>query len=313
MLPDITNPFFPALVREVQLCAHANGHIIILCNTGGDPSVEHQYLEMLASRQIDGVVAIGFAGLTTELAGYTAGGMRIVFLDRHSGTLDYPVVQADHRTGGCLATGHLLKLGHTRIAHISGPPDLSAAADRYAGYRDALLAAGLEPKATLVASGDFTEASGYRATLALLAQREPFTALFAANDLMALGAIAALKTRGLAVPDELSVVGFDGLELGERSNPTLTTVRQPLRRLGRAVVDQLLALVQGTGKSDPTVTLPVTLVERGSTAPLCDKALTAIVQLRLRSDEPGLKRSRRISRGAPVCTHVPGPETIDGC
>ena len=265
MLPDIANPFFPALVRELQLRAKRHGRSILLCNTGADPDVEVEYLEMLASHQIQGVVAMGLSTATSVVRKYLREGIRIVALDRPSCLKEIFSVQADHHFGGELVTAHLIDLGHRQIGHISGPLELSVAAERRTGYLDALNRAGLTPAPGLEVAGAFTEGSGYQAAQDLLARGLQFTALVVGNDLMALGAMAALREAGLRIPEDVSVVGFDDIEMGRYTMPALTTVRQPLKLMAAAAVDILVETLPAAD-SRP-VRLPVELLVRSSTAP----------------------------------------------
>lgn len=265
MLPDIANPFFPALVREVQLRAHGYGKTVLLCNTGGDPAAEIEYLEMLASQQIDGVVAMGLAASANRVRRYLRAGMRIVALDRRPSVGEIESVQADHRLGGDLATTHLIQIGHRHIGHIPGPRGISVAADRREGVIQALSRAGLILGAGLEVRGDFSEASGYRAAEELIAGGATFTAIVVGNDLMALGAMAFLREVGVRVPEDVSVVGFDDIDLGRYATPALTTVRQPLQLMAAAAVDLLLGVppMEGLDRSR----IPVSLVVRATTAP----------------------------------------------
>ena len=267
MLPDIANPFFPALVREIQLLAHQHGRTLLLCNTGGVPEVEIEYLEILASRRIDGVLTMGLSASTDVVRQYLQGGMRFVALDRASTAPEILSVLADHRQGGLLATLHLTSMGHRRIGYVSGPLNLAVAQERLEGHRDALRLSGLSPDARWEAAGDFSEASGYEEAEKLLARAPELTALAVANDLMALGVIAALRERGREVPADVSVVGFDDIELGRYAVPTLTTVRQPLAALARAAIELLLGSPTADGAVTQPGLMPVEMVVRDSTGP----------------------------------------------
>lgn len=218
---------------------------------------------MLASCQIQGVVAMGLSITPDEIRRRRGAGMKIVALDRAAAGGSAASVQADHRAGGWMATDHLLGLGHRAIAHIAGPSGLSVATERWDGYRDKMGEAGIDPGA--IAHGDFTEGSGHRAALELIRSGRHFTAIFCANDLMALGAISALRSAGLEVPAQISVVGFDDIELGRYAVPALTTIRQPLEELARVAVDLLVGLLRGDEAREPE-RLAVELVVRESTA-----------------------------------------------
>lgn len=267
VLPDIANPFFPLLVREVQTRARAAGYIVVLCNTADDPETELQTLEMLARQQVEGVIAIGLTGIGYDLPPFLATPMKFVSLDRSSDRVPWAVVQADHFAGAQMAVNHLISLGHRHIACITGPPRILSAEDRTRGYRQALAASGIVPDERLIRQGDFSEESGYRAAADLLTHMASFTAIFAANDLMALGAMSALQARGVSIPGDASVVGFDDIYLGRFASPSLTTVHQPLEDLARTAVDQLVASIRGHRIAESPVTLPVSLITRESTGP----------------------------------------------
>ena len=180
---------------------------------------------------------------------------------------DTPTIGAANWSGGLAATEHLLALGHRRIGLIAGPPRLLCSRARFDGYRAALEAAGLAVDDTLVVPGDFRPESGFTGCTALLDLPEPPTAVFAASDQMALGAIEALRRRGLRAPEDMSVVGFDDLPEVRWSAPPLTTVRQPLADMGKLAVRTVLGLARGERPDSPRVELGTELVVRSSTAP----------------------------------------------
>jgi LacI family transcriptional regulator len=266
MLPDITNPFYPGLVAGVQEAARRRGHLVLLCTADGDPDGEAAYLDLLRERLVDGALVDGLALRGERLAAMVRAGFPIVSLDRELDAPGIPLVQADHHGGARLATAHLLGLGHRRIAHVTGADGLGITAARLAGYREALTAGGVKPRKRLVAAGDFTEAGGAAAVGRLLDSGERFTAVFAANDLSAVGALRALRERGLRVPRDVSVVGFDDLALCEWVAPALTTVRQPAGGIGVRATEVLLDLIAGGEAPPAPVVLPTELVERASTA-----------------------------------------------
>ncbi|MPZ97269.1 MAG: substrate-binding domain-containing protein, partial [Propionibacteriales bacterium] len=214
---------------------------------------------------VDGVVLVGGLAASADIA-HAAGGMPLVTVDRDAAVDSVATVRSDHRRGGQLATEHLIELGHERIAHIRGPVALSVAQDRHDGYRQALEDADLAYDETLVVEGDFLEASGHAALMALRRRRRAFTAVFCGNDLMAIGAIHALDEVGLDVPGNVSVVGFDDIHLASFVRPALTTVHQPIQQLGRRAAELLLAAIRGEA-SLASELLDVHLVRRGTTAP----------------------------------------------
>ena len=269
LLPDITNPFYAALVSGVQERALDAGHTLLLCTTEGDPEREDDYLRLLRAKQVDGVLVDGLVLPPARIARFVRDGLPIVCLDRDIDSTRVPLVQVDNRRGALLATDHLLSLGHRRVAHVSGAPDLRISEERVAGYRTAHQVFGYTVDPDLIAVGGFTEEGGYRATKELLRTAlEPFTALFAANDLSAVGALSALAQSGRQVPDDISVVGFDDLRLSRFTNPPLTTVHQPAAEIARRATELLLELAAGRRVTQMRTLLKPELVVRESTRSL---------------------------------------------
>jgi DNA-binding LacI/PurR family transcriptional regulator len=261
VVPDITNPFFPELVAGVQQVADARRHALWLLQSGDDPARAAGLLLELRRRRVSGVVLVG-GTLPADQVRDALREVPLVTVDRVVPLADVPVVTSDHREGGRLAGRHLLGLGHERIAHVGGPAHLDVSAARRQGLDDAMQEAGTELDPDLVVDGDFLEESGYHAVTDLLARRKDFSAVVAANDLMAIGALRALDEAGRAVPEEVSVVGYDDIHLARYVRPGLTTVRQDVGELGRRAVQLLL------DRPAPALTvLPVELVRRGTTAP----------------------------------------------
>ena len=168
LLPDITNPFYASLVAGIQQIALASDHTMLLCTTGGDAAQEEEYLSLLRAKQVDGALVDGLTIPPDRIARFVEDGFPIVCLDRDVKSQSVPLVQVDNKRGARMATEHLLELGHRRIAHVAGAPELGISAQRQKGYRDALAAAGLAHDPQLVATGRFTEDGGYEATRSLL-------------------------------------------------------------------------------------------------------------------------------------------------
>lgn len=265
LLPDITNPFYAELVKGIQELALARDHTMLLCTTGGDPDREETYLDLLRAKQVDGALVDGLGLPPERIARFVEDGFPIVCLDRDVESTAIPLVQVDNRMGARLATQHLIDLGHRRIAHVAGAGVLRISRERVEGYRDALEAAGIEVDPDLVAAGDFTEEGGYRATQSMLGRR--FTAVFAANDLSAIGVVNALAEYGEAVPHDVSVVGFDDLRLARYMTPPLTTVHQPAREIAEQATTLLLDLAAGRQVDRLHHLLEPQLVIRESSAP----------------------------------------------
>lgn len=263
LVPDITNPFFPELVRGIQEVADGRGHVLLLAPTKGDPSDTAKALRQMRSRHVAGIVIVDDClddnSLVQEL-----GDLRFVALDRKLNTPNCTWVASDHLAGGRLATEHLIALGHKRIVHVAGPQRIGVARERLAGYRQALEAADLAVEDDLVVVADFTEDAGYHAVLELLKRNVPFTAIFAVDDLAAIGAMRALDEHQLHVPDDISIVGFDDIHLASYIRPGLTTVRQQITELGRVAAELLLDGNSPAGGRSKI--LPVNVVTRGTTA-----------------------------------------------
>ena len=214
----------------------------------------------LQSGHVDGVLLLASHGQHPLAVSLPAAGMPVTLVGRPMCPTRASYVDADNRGGGRLAVEHLVGRGRRSIATIAGRQDMAAGADRLAGYREALDAAGLAPT---VAYGDFTHASGVHAMWRLLEQRPALDAVFVASDIMAAGALHALRRSGRRVPDDVAVIGFDDLPLAQHTQPPLTTIRQPLERVGAAAAQRLLAELDGVGDT-PDPVLPTTLVARAS-------------------------------------------------
>lgn len=266
LLPDISNPFYAGLVAGIQAYALAHDRTMLLCTTEGDPEREEQYLQLLRDKQVDGALVDGLVLPPDRIARFVRDGFPIVCLDRDIDSTAIPLVQVDNRLGGRLATEHLLALGHTRIAHVTGARTLHISDDRLDGYRDALRDAGIETSPALVEQGTFTEEGGYLAAKALLEREPRLTAIFAANDLSAVGVLNALAEARHNVPEDVSVVGFDDLRLAAYTSPPLTTVRQPAEAIAQRATELLIGLTRGEAVRQMHHVLAPTLVERDSTA-----------------------------------------------
>lgn len=263
--PDIANPFFAQLASAAAEEAAARGFHILLCSTQNDPKREVAYLELLSGKQLDGLVVLTSCAVGDLLGQHIANRDRVVLIDEDADIQDVPKVFVENQQGGYLATQHLISHGHTRVAHIGGPRGLFSAKERFEGYAAALAEHGLTLEPELVQFGLYTETFGRQATQRLLELPNPPSAIFAASDYGALGTLRCLNDNHLRVPDDVSLVGFDDIPLSSLLQPPLTTIRQPIERLGREGIRLLIETIE-TGK--PTVPLvqrfPVELIERGS-------------------------------------------------
>ena len=263
LIPDLSNPFFAAVVSGAEKVAAKEGYAVFLCETGETGAEQH--VEALKSRQIDGVIldAVGVSGLAPE----SLSGMNVVLVDEtHE---DYPGVVSDAQMAGELAARHLLELGHRCFAFIGPAIDASAFRLRERGYTRTLSAAGCAVASAALRRGGATVAGGMQGMRALLALRPRPTAVFCANDLSALGALKACAMARVAVPRDVSIVGCDDIELAQLVTPELTTVAIPARELGARAARLLIRQLTGDGHAPParaTRPLPVRLVTRGTSA-----------------------------------------------
>jgi LacI family transcriptional regulator len=266
---DVSDPYFAEIVRGATRAASAKGFLTVVCSSDRDPATELRYVEMLSLSRVSGVI---FAGGGLEEANYRRamrgharsiahyGGAIVALAPRAE---QWPAELPDNRSGARMVTEHLLTLGHTAIAMISGPTTLRTSRERELGYAEAMKTAGAKP---LIVAADLTRAGGAVAMAQLLADRPP-TAVFVASDAMALGALAELRRQGIGVPEDISVAGFDDIPGLEFIHPNLTTVRVPMAELGEAGVARLLGELDGERQITRVNLHPVELVIRESTGP----------------------------------------------
>ncbi len=262
LVPDISNTFFAQLAKGVEDSAHDLGYSVILCNTEFDSDREDHYLNLIRSRFIDAMIYAAGSPAPKPRLDALLGHFPIALVDEQVDGMESALTAvADHRAGGRLVGKHLRDLGHTKALLLSGPQNLRSASERSAGFREAF-----SGHVTEVAA-DFREEAAHTAVAGLLGAGPPqFTCVFAANDLAAFGVIAALRDAGYAVPQDVSVVGFDDIRAASLVHPGLTSVRQPAYDIGRTAAAQLLEYV-AAGEIPPASKhiLPVSLVVRGTT------------------------------------------------
>jgi LacI family transcriptional regulator len=266
LIPDITNPLFPPILRGIEDRLDEAGYTALIVNTDNDPERERIDLETMRARQVDGFIS-ATARLDRELLVELAG-TPFVLVNRSLEDGSVPAVTVNDRQGIALAVEHVVALGHKRIGHVAGPQDLSTGHRRHLGFIDAIRAAGLEAPPEYIRFGaSFTEEEGARVCDELLDAAPRPTAIVAANDLLAIGCYDALEERGLTCPDDISITGFNDMPFVDRLRPPLTSVRIPQREIGKAAADLLLEQLSGGGETAAEILLEATLVIRGSTAP----------------------------------------------
>jgi len=268
VIPDLTNPLFPPIVRGIEDVLGPAGFNAWLVNTDNDPAREESVVDSLRSRQVEGLIVATARLQHPLLERLHAEGLRMVLINRRTATSDIPSVTADDATGLAEAVGHLVALGHTRIAHLAGPQDTSTGTVRYQGFVQAVRDHGLDDDPALVAHCSWwNEQEGARALGELLDSGTDFTAVIAGNDLLALGCYDVLEERGLVCPRDLSVIGFNDMPFMDKLRPPLTTVRVPHYEVGAEAARMLLDGIADPARQPRSVLLPVTLTERQSVGP----------------------------------------------
>ncbi len=268
VVPDVSNPFFAAVAKGVESVSHQQGLKVFLSNTDESVELERDVLEGLIGR-VDGVILAPAKERSDNTAELRRAGVPIVLLDRrllHAGDLDSVLV--DSRGGARRAVEHLLSFGHRRVGLVSGPLDTTPGRERYDGFVEALDAAGVSVDPALVQAGDFKADGGYQATLCLLGSPADVTAIFSANNLMTVGVLRALHHIGVRVPDEVSVIGFDDLELAELMSPPLSVVERPSVEQGVLAMRLLRNRIEDKGpRRAQHIVMDTKLLARGSCAP----------------------------------------------
>jgi len=268
LIPDNANPFFAEMARGIEDTVFDEGYTVLLGNSDGDPEKELRYLDLFINKQVDGVVLVAAAMKSEKsVEVLSAPSVAAVIVDREIESERMDMVLADNLGGGYVATQHLLDLGHRRIGCITGPSQVTPSAQRVTGYHQALEEAGVPVDPALVVPGDFRNVSGFRAAKALLSLPHPPTAIFACNDMMALGVLGAANEKGLQIPRDLSLVGFDDILLDKLVVPRLTTICQPAYEMGSRAADLLLERLKTPERPVQHLVLETYLVQRDSTAP----------------------------------------------
>lgn len=271
LVPELGNPIFPALAQAMEHHAAKAGYATILCNTAGSDLREAEYVHMLLERRVDGMIFISseLTDLRSDHRHYIRlreEGARLVFVNGSAESLDVTSVAVDERAAGKLATEHLLGLGHRRIGFAAGDRHALPTRDKAEGRSQALLAAGVDPDG-LVAYASFSVDGGRTALRALLAAPGGGpTGVVCSSDLMAIGVLMEAAEQGLSVPDDLSVIGFDGIEAASWTTPPLTTVEQPIVDIAETAVRALQSLIDEPERPLPDFVFRPKLRVRASTA-----------------------------------------------
>ncbi|MGA8153324.1 MAG: LacI family DNA-binding transcriptional regulator [Terriglobales bacterium] len=269
IIPDVTNPFFPAVVRGAEDVAFSNGYRLVLCNTDNDHGKEVAHLNELRTYRPAGLIVIpsDFSDLTLQAESYRKAGSAVVCIDRMPRNWSGDTVTVANEEGAYRATRHLIHLGHRRLATITGPLHLTNAQERLAGFKRAVRQAGLTVNAEYIQETTFDKLGGHAKASILLRMLPRPTAIFAGNDLIALGVLLALRESGLPCPQDVSLIGFDDLDIAEMTNPQLSSVYQPGYQLGATAARLLLERVAGSTGAAKHLVLDTALKIRQSVAP----------------------------------------------
>lgn len=260
ILPDITNPFFPELAKAVEEVANQNGYTMILCNSNGLLEKEMEHIEMLERKYADGII-LASDSYTEE--GFKGTDLPVVLVDRGANP-NYSSITANNFSGAVMATKHLLKQGCKKIAHIAGPEDVLTAAERLKGYQSVVKDSDWYAEG-LIIHANYNTQEAITATKKLLRIYSNIDGIFASNDLIAIGCLKAIRSMGMKVPEDIAVIGFDGISLTDLIIPQLSTIKQPVYEMGEAAANILIKEIESGQKEPLFKKFDVTLIQREST------------------------------------------------
>lgn len=270
VLPDLDNPFFAALASEMTMQAEVMGFTLVITATGRRAVRESAVSDTLQNISATaGLIYVGMNRTNQRLAEVVARGAPVVIVDEEIdiGHTAVDIVTVDNYGGAYQATSYLIQLGHECIAHVAGPAELSTTQDRLRGFRDAMAAAGLTVDDTLVLHGSHTEQFGASTFPYLTRPGNKPTAVFAGSDIVAIGMLGAAELHGIRIPEDLSIVGCDGVQVGQWLRPQLTTLAQPIKKIASRALEAIAARIDGRPSEATNVVLPLQLVIRGSAGP----------------------------------------------
>jgi DNA-binding LacI/PurR family transcriptional regulator len=264
LIPDIQNPFYVEVLRGIEDVAYENKYALIMCNFAQDQRKEMLYLDILQSESIDGLIAAPTNEHDQKVINLVRKGLPIVCVDRGLSGVDVDVVLVENRVGAFSAVDHLAKSGYKRIAYISGLPQIPSSQQREQGYLDALVANGLPIDRNLIKYGDSRHESGVKLCEELLNLPDSPDAIFAGNNLITLGALETIHKKGLKIPGQVAIIGFDDMYWSISLNPPLTAVRQPAYEIGKRAAEQLILRIKDPTRSTVSVILKTELMIRSS-------------------------------------------------
>lgn len=264
LIPDIQNPFYVDVLRGIEDVTYENNYALIMCNFQQDEKKEKLYLDILQSESIDGLIAAPAHEHDAKVINLVKKGLPIVCFDRGLTGVDVDVVLVNNQEGAFKAVDHLIKCGYKRIAHISGLEQLPSSQQRNKGYQEALTKNGLPFDPELIKYGDSKHDSGVKLCEELLSLPEPPDAIFTGNNLMTLGALETIHKRGVKIPEDVAIVGFDDMYWSISLNPPLTAVYQPAYEIGRRSGELLIQRIKDPGRPSIQMILNTELMLRSS-------------------------------------------------
>ena len=265
IVPDITNPYFPEVIRGVQDKAQANDYNVLACNSDDEPESELSIIEILASHGVDGIITFSSKVEKGLLLAFTKTFRPLVFVNRRFEHPDVSSLLVDNLLGGYLAVDHFVREGHTMIGMITNKEYSLSAEPRVQGFLERLSHHKLSAESNQIESALPSAEGGYKATIRLLETRQDITAIFSYNDLMALGALRACRDVGRPVPESVSIIGFDDIQLAAMSTPALSSVRVDKYRLGGLAFERILEMIEKPEKQFSPIKMGVELILREST------------------------------------------------
>lgn len=264
ILPSIRNPYFPEMARAVEDVAHENGYHVFICNTDEERDKLTSYLNNLATHYVDGIILNSHIINEDDLEKLRKNNVSVVMMDRVLKGSDMTSFAVKNREGARMATEHLVEIGCKHIGHISGIEAVPNTIDRKWGYLDVARSLA-DFKMSWIAPGDFTVESGYQAAKELFMRHPEIDGIFASNDMMAIGALRAAHEWGKSVPNELAIIGFDGIDLSALTVPPISTIQQPTYELGALAMEELLRHMEEKTYKPQSYELDVELIVRETT------------------------------------------------
>lgn len=269
ILPSITNPFYSSVILGIEETARSHGYNVFLCNSSQDSKLEEEYLKTIFEKQVRGVIISSISKNKKKLKELIKLGLNVVALDQEINDKEVSRIEFDYHKGGYMATAYLIEKGHRNIAYVTSPLNRPSRKGICQGYLDAMREFGLKPvveeaQDEKVYNGIYEFDNGKRLTRKLLTSTQSPSAIFACNDMTAFGIINELVSLGISVPQEVSVMGFDGIEFGQMIAPALTTIKQPDYEMGMLACNMLIEMMKGEKKSQIDIMLQPKLIERSS-------------------------------------------------